>query len=75
MSTANSNDTQVQKAKPDPELVLGFKQTFVKILDEHSHRSRSDIADALALEMARYAHGLHELITAEVNLHGISAVS
>jgi hypothetical protein len=75
MSTAVSSIDTTNPAKPDPELVLGFKQTFVKILDEHSHRSRSDIADALALEMATYAHGLHELITAEVELHGIKAVS
>jgi hypothetical protein len=60
-------------AKPDPELVLGFKQTFVKILDEHSHRSRSDIADALAHEMATYAHGLHTLIIAEVRAHGVES--
>jgi hypothetical protein len=65
----------VQETKPDLELVIGFKQTFIKILAEHSHRSRDDVADALAHEMVDYAHGLHELITEEVKLHGISAVS
>jgi hypothetical protein len=77
MRTANGSiDSQVQKPiNPDPELALGFKQTFVKVLNEHSHRSRSDIADALAVEMATYAQGLYELFAEEVKLHGISAVS
>ena len=64
-------DTAQKTTKPDPELVLGFKQTFVKILDEHSHRSRSEIADALALEMATCAHGLHTLIIEEIRAHGV----
>jgi hypothetical protein len=79
---SNSTDISVQtrpppvsSVNPDPEVVLGFKETFIEILADHSHRSREDIAAALAASAAATYHDLYEQVADQVRLHGMSAVS